>query len=314
VRRILLATLLLCVRPVLAGDSPSMKVYLHLKEDESLYMGEGTAEAKDFGGSVAKALAAARQQAKGSLAEAIQVRVSSETTEKLSAKDGKASEDVQSETKSKTDLALENIKYAEFTDFPDKGQVTVAATLSKEDYRRQLAGKKVSVYLPEHALKVRTTMDAPNWLVGHYQPGLNLGLELMSGPWTIGGDWENDSVQSPNSHGLQSPPGSSPNISRFSLSAGYNWTPWAVRFQPYFPVRVHYQWGGMGQLTANLAGASAGLGFRWWPSDTFALDLCGRYVVGFNSIEMQPFSAGQDPLQANLSGVQVEIGLMWSSF
>jgi hypothetical protein len=314
VRPILLSLLLLCVRPAFAGESMAMKTYLHLKEDDSIYMGEGVADAKDFP-SVAKALEAARQSAKGSLAEAIHVRVNSATTEKLSSEDGKDHASIQSSTQSQSDVAIENIKYIEFTDFPDKGQETVVARVSKEDYRRQLAGKKVSVYLPEHAMKIRTMLDGPDWLVGHYQPGLNLGMELLWGPWMIGGDWENDTVQSTNNHSFMQPTGySDPNISRFGLSAGYNWTPWAVRFQPYFPLRLHYQWANTGQLTANLAGASAGLGFRWWPADSFAVDLCGRYVAGFNTVQMQPFPAGYNPLQASLTGIQIELGLLLSSF
>jgi hypothetical protein len=210
------------------------------------------------------------------------------------------------------------VKFLELPGLPEKGQVTVLASLSKEDYRRQLAGKKVSVFLPERGLKIKATGDAPNWLVGHYNPGLNLGLEFLYGSFIFGGESEIDKVDSPNDHGLKSSPqyggAPSPDVSRLGLEAGYNWTPWAMRWQPFFPLRLQYQWVSEHQLDANLFGASAGLGLRYWPTDAFALELTARYALGFNTVQMQAYPAGFDPLQANLSGVIMDIGLLWSGF
>lgn len=313
--------LLLCAAPLAASQSIAMKSYLALKQDSDLFVGEGTAELKDFD-SKAKALDAARSRAKASLAESVKVRISSETSESLKNEDGKVSEKILSESKSKTDLELENVKYMEMPDFPEKGQMTVVASLSKEDYRRQLAGKKVSVFLPEHAFKVKTTLDGPDWLVGHYQPGLNLGLEYMLGCVVFGAMFEVDRVDAANKIGPRQPAlGRSSNnsdgvadMNRFEADLGYNWTPWATRYQVFFPFRLQYQRAICGSLAADLFGANAGLAFRFWPTDGFAFELNGRYGAGFNTVELQPYAKGYDPLQGNLGGLQIDIGLLWSGF
>jgi hypothetical protein len=305
-------SLLLTAAAPLAASSIGMKAYLALKEDSNLYTGEATVLPKDHA-NLAEAKAAARSQALANLAESIQVEVKSQVQEKLSSENGKVDESVKSVAEAKAHLVLENVHYLELNDFPDPGQLSVMASLSKEDYRRQLAGKKVSVYLPEHTLKVKVMMNGPDWLVGHYQPGMDLGLEVGFSSWIVGAYWEGDTVQSPNSHGLNLPD-TAPNFSLFGADLGYNWTPWATRAQLYFPFRLQYQWVGLSTLTANLGGASAGLGFRYWPSDFVALDLTARYVAGFNTVQMQPYPPGYDPLQANMTGPQIDIGLLWSGF
>src|SRR5258708_6643732 len=142
----------------LSGEAPAskaatMRAYMYIKEDSDRFVGEGVAELKEFDGDSVKALAAAKERARGDLASNVRVQVSSDTAEKLESKNGKVTEELKSESKSHADVALENVKYMEFKDFPEKGQMTVLASLSKEDYRRQLAGKKVSVYLPENSLR-----------------------------------------------------------------------------------------------------------------------------------------------------------------
>jgi hypothetical protein len=60
------------------GAQTSAQRYLALKDDASLYVGEGQAEAEDFGGDGLKALSAARERAHAALAASIQVRITSE--------------------------------------------------------------------------------------------------------------------------------------------------------------------------------------------------------------------------------------------
>jgi hypothetical protein len=68
----------------------------------------------------------------------------------------------------------------------------------------------------------------------------------------------------------------------------------------------------MRQTNLNLFGASAGLGFRWWPTDSFALELSGRYAVRFNSGEL-PLTSSYT-LKPGVDGPIIDVGLLWSGF
>jgi hypothetical protein len=131
----------------------AMKTYVYMKQDSSIYLGEGVVQLEEFSGDMAQAIPAAKERARADLASGIRVQVKCEVSETVQSKSGKTSEDLSSRSKSEADLSLENIKYVEFRGLPEEGQVTVLASISKEDYRRQLAGKGTKVYLPENGLQ-----------------------------------------------------------------------------------------------------------------------------------------------------------------
>jgi hypothetical protein len=310
-----------------SGTEAATKAYIYLKQDSSLYVGEGTASAGEFGGDELKAMAAARERAKAALADSVQVHIRSEVAESLKSKDGKVSEEIQSQSKSQADVSLENVKYMELQDYPGKGKATVLASLSKEEYRRQLAGKKVSVYLPENGMRFKIVGDAPWWLHDSgYSPGFDLGLEFIHRSFMGGFEIVQDQL---NLGGNQSGGGSSQgggggggggggsggySGERVSGLLGYNWTPWAMRLQPYVPIRVEYQWINFNDVTAGLFGGSAGIGLRWWANDSLALDCTARYSLGFNQADYRPAGPGSASLWANTTGPQLDVGLLWSGF
>jgi hypothetical protein len=309
--------------PLAAGESASLQAYMAIKQDPGLYVGEGTATDKEFNGDHEKALAAARERARGSLADAISVHVHSESGEQISSEGSSVHESLQSQTLSRADLDLDNVKLMELESIPDPGEVTVMASLGKEDYRRQLAGKKVSVFLPERGLRVKTTLDNPDWLSGRFNPGLNLGMELFFGQVMVGGEWEQDQLPAPNVN-YQNTNSPQPtggyngmggvNLTRFGMETGYNWTPWAQRWQPFFPLRLHYEWDSAGGHDADLFGVGGGLGLRYWPADSFALEIEARGVLGLNTVKMNLFPSYDSQPEANLTGIQFDLGLLWSGF
>ncbi len=288
------------------SNDGATRAYLYIKQNEDLFVGEGLATLKEFSGDEVKAKTAARERAKATLADSIRVNVKSEITEKLQLKDGKVSEDLESVSTSKTDLFLENVKYLELQDYPSSGKITVLASLSKHDYRRQLAGKKVSVYLPEKGLRFKIVGDAYTWLKST-DPGLDLGLEFIMTSYMVGFDLVSHELKNPNGTFGKSSFG----ITRASGLIGYNWAPWTQRIQVYFPLRLEYQHV-FGNASADLFGASGGLGLRIWPNDTLALDLTGRYSVGINKVNLT-MGEGASYI-SSLDGLELDVGILWSGF
>jgi hypothetical protein len=295
----------------LPGDDGSeskkavMKSYMYIKEDSDRFVGEGIAALKDFDGDPAKAMAAAKEKARGDLGSNVRVEVKSDTSEKIESKDGKVREEIKSESVSHADVALENVKYMEFKDFPEEGQVTVLASLEKEDYRRQLAGKAVAVYAPEWGVKIST---GTFYLLQNSKPDDTpqvLGAELVWNSWNFG--FDAGSPSAPTTYGM--------------LHLGYDWTPCKTRFQPYLPLRLIYgaiffnnQDNSVAtvQEPGQFFGYGAGLGFRFWPTDSFAIFLQntwdGAINKSFSSYEGIPVEKGL------LYGGEASLGLMWSGF
>jgi hypothetical protein len=311
-----------------AADSPAMKTYIHMKQDSDLFLGEGLADRKDFDGNAAKALEAARSRAKGALAEAIKVRVSSQTSENIESKDGKISEDLKSQTQSQADVSIENIKYMEFTDFPETGQMTVLATVSKEDYRRQLAGKGVKVYHLESGLRIG----------GGLRQSLDLGKLTRNGTQEAGDAltagnldffWRNffagfqvGYLAMPDSRSVTaSTVGKA--VSYYGLRLGYDWAPWAWRVQPFVPLQLGYGYWDMDPYFAQTCDVATGLGLRYWANDTIAFQLHGVYhqnlfggdVATRDGKALRQGSVGAgDPAIVSGSGVDFGVGIIWSGF
>jgi hypothetical protein len=283
----------------------AMKSYMYIKEDSDRYVGEGIAALKDFNGDTIKTLSAAKERALGDLASNVRVEVSSNTDEKLESKGGKITEDISSESTSHEDVALENVKYMVFKEFPESGQIAVLASLSKEDYRRQLAGKGVKIYLPEWGIKVAVgtfyllqnadNRDIPQCLIG----------DLVWGSWTFGFDMV---------------PPNGPGAAYGFLHLGYDWTPWKTRFQPFVPIRLmggELYYNGSGETrnegSGPILGYGAGLGVRFWPTDSFSIILQNTWDGAVNGGNWTNFN-GQPITNTKLYGGEASLGVMWSGF
>jgi hypothetical protein len=301
-----------------AADSPAMKTYLHMKQDSDIYLGEGLAEAKEFDGDTAKALEASHTRAKGALAEAIHVRVSSQVSESLQSKDGQANEEMKSSTRSQAEVDIDNIKFMEFADFPDKGQMTVLALVGKEDYRRQLAGKGVKVFEPEYGFRIGGVVSLPDEAdlhldTPHHPGGDPAGLKLdfiwrgFYLGYQIQFDVSGTSDQIPKSFNIN------------ALNLGYDWSPWAWRVQPILPVQVRYSYWDMDPSFAQTFSASAGLGVRYWANDTVAFQIQGTwnqglwggaiYQSGGNFVAVNGHDA-----HVSMTGPELGAGITWSGF
>jgi hypothetical protein len=328
-----------CLASPAWAASASMKLYSQLKQDDSLYLGEGEAELKDFDGSAAKALDAARQRAKGSLAESIQVHISSATQEHLGLDKGQASESISSTTQSQASLDVENIHYAELKDFPETGQITVLASVSKVDYQRQLAGKKAPVYQPQWSLSLgvmesrwgslhdfsQASRDQRNAYVSTHSPtgqdwsnpdmldGL-LGYSLEVG-WRgliLGFDYFQTDLKVWKVHFNSLNPAGAYFTSNYALTrmdgeVGYDWAPFAWRVQPFLPLRLKVsqtylrslQTQGLHQAT--LWGSSLGLGLRFWVNPELTLEVGASQDIPFGNATLDGDNWWDGPFKLSLS-------------
>jgi hypothetical protein len=209
------------------------------------------------------------------------------------------------------------VKLLELDDYPDKGQVTVLASLSKEDYRRQLAGKSIPLYLPENGLRL-----SAGWLGGDWTGGNNTPIPGIEFYWHgfIAGVALDSARVATNPSATQAP--DMVPFRLWDLSLGYDLTPWHWKVQPFVPLRVNYELVNGTPYIANLFGASAGLGLRYWPTDAVALDLGMRFGLGFNRSTVtnghgKPYIADDgsgNALEAVMKGEELSLGLLWSGF
>lgn len=336
--------LLLALALPLGAAEAAAKRYLSLKEDGDLYVGEGVVELKEFPSSELKALEAARERARAALGNAIQVRIRSEISETSSSGKGGSSEELSAKSSSLTDVVLENVHSEDFLNFPKEGRITVLAWVSKEDYRRQLAGQKVPVYHHQWGFKVGTgpmrigsVGDLMDSVKDYISPigirgtvdkspiAFPLAVELGWRGWALGlQSWslQIDTYDFGNSSGTTT---SSPNRHDYSFNAllfqvGYDVAPWSWRLQPYAPLRLEAAMVNFGPYNANLAAATAGLGLRFWATDSLAIEAAGSYRVGLNSSTLVSRSGEELKLGSgaiptiSMTGFQGQAGLRWSGF
>jgi hypothetical protein len=342
-----LAALALALVPwtAFAAMSPAEHAYITMKQDADLFVGEGVAEVKDFDSHAGAALAAAKQKARADLAESIHVHVSSEMTDKTQAKDGQVKEEISSESKSRSDLDLEGVKYLELRDYPEAGQMTVLASLSKEDYRRQLAGKATHVYRPEYGIKLEawglslnsfntienTGMNAPTNLPlapGSQTNGSTsstgntpgIGMEFVWKDFSLGLDYFSKDMQV---YLYQPGPKDylavTDGLSLAMVSLGWQWIPWDWRVQPFVPVGFNGAFSNFNYFQTYGLGVFAGVGLRYWPSDSFSIEISWRYLQGLNTSDYekdgQALHLGpQQDASFSLTGQQTRAAIQWSGF
>jgi len=345
-RKLFLLAVLAAALPLSAADNGG-KRFLKLKDDADLYVGEGVAVTKELGGDGLKALAAARERARANLAAAIRVRIVSETTSvEKSGPDG-ATETVEAKSASLADVVLENVRYEDFPGLPAEGQVSSLAIVSKEDYRRQLAGKAVKVYRSESGLRLgafglfNDSLGALHNASVNPPPNANQGnggssasgsdntpgyaLEFFWRRWVLALHYY--SIDCPLfiwEPSTQSRVGHSSGLSYHQLQLGYDWEPWAWKLQLFVPLRLSVAHSDWQQYQAVAYGAQAGLGLRWWATDAIAFELSGRWQQGFNTVAYeqngQPLKvANSDGLTYtdatfSLTGAQILGAITWNGF
>jgi hypothetical protein len=254
------------------ADKDTWKKYNNLIDDSDLYTGEGVVQVSEYGGDPAKAGEAAVQRARAALAASIRVHVSSETKETIKGNAQSVTETIETKSSEATDLAIDNVHTREFKDFPDPGKTTVIAYVSKEDYRRQLAGVAVPVYRPQFGVAVGVdlldlqsfkalvsrsavfnqnrpapvTSGAAVNIIMPSVPGSMFGYNLaVTWPFLVleAGYYQqnillwslhrNSATTSSDSYRTDAY-----SVSVLMLEAGYDWTPRLWRLQPYVPLRV----------------------------------------------------------------------------
>jgi opacity protein-like surface antigen len=322
--------------------------YLEIKDDSDLYVGQSAALLKDQGG-WDKAELAATAGARAALAEAIEVRIQSKVTDAMQGNAQGVTELTEAITKTESDLKLADVKTRILRDFPQEGTVTVLAYLSKADYRRQLAGKGTRVYRPEYGLRliyVATSTFAFDKLIRDEDlksrsgipfkdPANNgmidgsnnadslqgFGLEFRFRDWSVAAEmglasgirvYPYDPVSG--LYGKETDP-----LETLGLSIGYDWTPWAWRVQPYLPLALRSTHVSIADYQAWAPAASAGLGLRYWPNDSLAFDVSGRYIQGLANAAITKdgkplYTSPGKTAEPSLDGAQWQVSLLWSGF
>lgn len=318
------------------------KRYLSLKDDSGIFVGEGAVDLKEFKDDSVKALQAARERAQAALAAAIQVRVKSEIKEES---DSAGGETLTAKSESLADVVLEGIRFDEFPDMPQKGKVTVLAWVTKEQYRRTLAGKKPPVWKVEKGLRLsggtrnigwvdRLKRDMsvlppsmanpfPYWdmtLPKPNGPDLSLGMEFHYRGFVLGFDHTQGTVNGwlDLKSGAQPSKAGSLNFSLSSLQLGYDWAPLNWRLQPFLPLRWEYQFWQWGSIQERPHGLSAGLGLRYWITDFLAVDAKYAQHFGLSSLAEIPTDIPGEFWWPGgnhaMDGARIEGGLIWSGF
>lgn len=321
------------------------KVYEGLMNDPDLFAGEGLVSRSSYGGDAEKAKASARERARASLVESIRVHVVSQVKDtQKSGRQGDLQE-VEAKSVSSSDLELENIQYRALDDFPKDGQLTVVATLSKLDYDRQMAGLRKNRFRPYWGLMVyyilyekyvnldkllddesrkgrsglafSSTMGSVS---GSIDPPQGFGLQFRYKEWSLG-------IEKSSGRALIYPYDPATALYRwdytsfdiFGAEAGWDFAPLASRFQPYIPLRLRYFGVSIGEFSGSAPQLSAGLGMRYWASESFFFNLAGQWNQGLGEVELtdsgKPFwrSPGRKAM-VDFSGVQCDIGLTWTGF
>lgn len=297
--------------------------YLGIRDNSDLFVGEGAAWLKDEGDDLAQATAIATARARGSLAQAIEVRVQSSTEVEAKNSPEGSTETARQRDVSSSDLKLAYVKTQAFEDFPKRGQVTILAWVSKEDWRRQMKGKGPVVYRPENGIR----LGGGSWYPGEFtlfptkqyfeQHGFELGLVWAH--WVVEGMFLMGNFVPVNS---TDPP---TDLNTTVINLGYEWAPFAWRIQPFVPVGLSYAGQRVsmesGSDNASNYGVYVGLGARYWPSDSFALEVSVRQYFPLNRVEGDAISYDTNGWQAasfkpvfELSGGSFAVQVLWSAF
>jgi hypothetical protein len=297
-----------------ADEAAAPQAYADIKSDLSLHLGEGSAALGDFRGNPFEAERAALAQARASLAESIQVRVSVLTSDTVIAGSKEANQVLESRSHSVSVVNLEDISTRAFLNYPEAGDLSVLAWITDKDYHAVLGARLDDS--PHGGLEIMAGYYALSDLVSltSSQPGgagslqasplKNLtpfGLEFSRGPYLFGLEvafmtpsfiqWVPDQAGQGGSYTLASFQGAG----MAAAWLGYDWAPWKWRIQPYIPLRAKAGLIQFAPWNSKFFGAAAGLGLKLWLSNHVAIDLQGLWNAGPE--EAIGNSGGGTPLQ-----------------
>lgn len=309
----------LLAAPVAAGvREDAAEDLARLRGDRDLYVGEAVAESAD-----AKALAQARADARAALALSVQSVIRAKVTEKTVLVDGVAKEELRSESSAEATVQLRNLAYREYADLPKPGQVTVVASITREDYRRMLAGLQLKAFHPENGVMAglryksfagfKALLDAsqaaqaaapdlPQFndkgkaTVGPAGPFLLPMVELHHHDLYAGFGWLHQNVGIYAYDEAQSKlfRNSNYTLNGFLYEAGWDWTFWDRRLQCYLPLRLQAAYLELRSESATQGvlypawcyAATAGLGARFWANEKLALDGSVSWALPLNQAQL----------------------------
>lgn len=350
----LLALLLALASGLAAGPLEDASADLaRARRDSGLYVGEGVADAKDHGGDALKAWFKAREDARAALALAVQARIRSRVSQTITVSGGRSVESVQAESSSESDVNLRNIGYREYRGLPGPGQVTVLAFITKEDYRRMLAGLQQRAFHPENGVMLGVRFKDLAGLRGLLEasqaaqsaaPDLpqyaNKGkatvgpapaylFPMIEAHWRdlyAGVGWHHNTlgVYAFDAAADQVYRHSQHTLNAFLYELGWDWAPWDRRLQPYFPLRLqaaHVELQSSSKsrsvsYPAWLYSATAGLGLRFWANEKVALEGAGLWSLPLNRAELSGLrlSPGKDAPAIDLGGFELLLRVRYSGF
>ncbi len=327
-----------------ADDAKIQKVYDGIMSDTDLYAGEGVVTLASFGGDINKAKASGRERARSNMVESIRVRIVSKTTDTQSSGTDGTKEQIQSESSSSADIELEGIQYKYLDEFPKEGQLTVLAFLSKEEYQRQ-SDKRMLGYRPLRALRLSGgvveslvigdlqdkhsglppggvyTTQGGGGSVSDSQASLSLGVDFYWSSLFFGATLTSGRTPftvleaAPNVYRWMNSP-----WSVTSARVGYEYTPWAKRFQVAFPMQVEFAYLNWDPYFATGYGVAGGLSLRYWATDRMAFDVTGRWHHGLNKSDVATrdgkalLVTPSTTVEFNTTGPEITAGLLWNGF
>ncbi len=327
-----------------ADDSKTkaQKVYDGIMSDSDIYAGEGVVTLASFGGDINRAKASGRERARGNMVESIRVRIVSKTTDTQSSGPGGSKENIEAQSSSTADLELEGIQYKYLDDYPKNGQLTVLAFLSKEEYQRQ-SDKRMLGYRPLRALRLSGGTISTNSFSDYMYKysGSPAGAVFLNGsqsssdsqaPISLAADfyWNGFLVGAAVTTGrtpvtaVEALPITYKNVNNpWSVSyarLGYEWTPWATRFQVALPIQAEYAIVNWDPFFSSGFGLSGGLSLRYWSTDRVAFDLTGKWHQGLSKSDLVDRSGKTvlfrpgEPGTFETTGPEVTVGILWNGF
>jgi hypothetical protein len=338
-RRLIFAALLLPLALPAAEDAASIlkdqqKVYDGIMSDHDLYAGEGLVSLSSYGGDLTQAKTSAKTRARAALAETISVRIKSTVTDTMN-KDG---DKVEAKAESVSDLELQDVQYKVLEGFPKEGQLTVLASLSKEDWLRQ-NDKRLLSFRPLRALRLWGGMienfslsalpkDPPAGPIINASNGssgggvTSFGADFYWTSWVFGlgtsSVHRNPYIWQPRSAAYEQIDHPAAIV---HAKLGYEWTPWATRFQAVLPLQLEYNYLDWDPYFSQSFGVASGLRLRYWSSDRVAFDFGCLWHQGLGQSEF--IGRGGDSMVLDPSGKlayfsanapELSAGVVWNGF
>jgi hypothetical protein len=263
---------------------------------------------------------------------AVQSVIRAKVTEKSVVVDGVAKEELHSESSAEATVQLRNLAFREYADVPKAGQVSVLASITREDYRRMLAGLQLKAFHPENGVMIglryqdigglhklldasqvaqNAAPDLPQYAdkgkatIGP-APGY-LMLPVLEGHWrdfnaAFGWLHQNVGIYALDLADSQLYRNSTMTLNGFLYEAGWDLTFWDRRLQTYLPLRLQAEYlelrsegsAASAIYPAWLYSATAGLGARFWANEKIALDGAVLWAVALNQAQ---FLGDKGPLR-----------------